>query len=46
MGKKPLGTRIAEAMGAMRFSWTSKSLLDKKAQDGIIFEHYTPDRYL
>ena len=43
LGKKPLGTRIAELMGAMRFSWTSKSLLDKKTQDGIIFEHYNPD---
>ena len=46
LGKKPLGTCIAEAMGAMKFSWTSKSLLDKQAQDGIIFEHYSPDIYL
>ena len=46
LGKKPLGTRIAELMGAMKFSWTSKSLLDKQAQDGIIFEHYNPDLYL
>lgn len=46
LGKKPLGTRIAELMGAMKFSWTSKNLLDKKAQDGIIFEHYNPDIYL
>ena len=46
LGKKPLGVRIAEAMGAMKFSWTSKSLLDKQGQDGIIFEHYNPDLYL
>ncbi len=46
LGKKPLGAKIAEAMGAMKFSWTSKSLLDKQAQDGIIFEHYSPDLYL
>ena len=46
LGKKPLGTRIAELMGAMRFSWTSKSLGDKKNQDGIIFEQYSPDVFI
>lgn len=46
LGKKPLGARLAEAMGAMKFSWTSRNLLDKDAQDGIIFEHYSPDVYL
>lgn len=46
LGKKPLGTRIAELMGAMKFSWTSKSLTDKNDQDGIIFEQYNPDVYI
>ena len=46
LGKKPLGTRIAELMGAMKFSWTSKSLTDKNNQDGIIFELYKPDTYI
>lgn len=46
LGDKPLGAKAAEAMGAMKFSWTSKSLLDKDVQDGIIFEHYSPDLYL
>ncbi len=46
LGKKPLLIRLAEKMGAMDFCWTSRSLLDKENQDGIIFEHYRPDLYL
>ena len=46
LGRKALGARLAEAMGALQFGWTSRSLTDPKPRDGMIFEHYRPDLYL
>ena len=43
IGKKPLGIKIAEKMGAMKFSWTSREAgQQNKNDDGVIFEHYEP----
>jgi len=43
IGKKPLGIKIAELMGAMKFSWTSREKGEQnKNDDGVIFEHYEP----
>jgi len=46
IGPKPLTVHLAEAMGAMRVCWTSRSHHDKQDNEAVIFEHYRPDLYL
>ena len=41
-GYRPLSTRLAEAMGAMRFCWTSHNERNERRRDGVIFEFYRP----
>ena len=42
LGQKALGVRLCEALGAMRFCWTSRSLGNEISNDAIIFEDYLP----
>jgi len=46
LSKKPFSVKLCEKMGALKFSWTSRDINDKKDQDGIIFELYESDLYL
>ena len=39
---KPFPVRFAEAMGAMKFCWTSHEWVNEKENDGVIFEFYKP----
>ncbi len=41
-GYRPLSTRLSEAMGAMRFAWTSHNERAERRRDGVIFEFYRP----
>ena len=41
-GYRPLSTRLCEAMGAMRFCWTSHNERAERRRDGVIFEFYRP----
>ena len=41
-GYRPLSTRLCEAMGAMRFAWTSHNERNERRRDGVIFEFYRP----
>ena len=43
IGCRPLSVRLSEAMGAMKFGWTSHDPKDKKGRDGVIFEFYKPE---
>ncbi|MGX8699117.1 MAG: glycerophosphodiester phosphodiesterase family protein [bacterium] len=44
LGKKPLGVRFAEALGALRFCWTSHGPAAERENDAVIFEYYRPER--
>ena len=42
IGRRPLNVRLTEALGAMRFGWTSHEQKSEKGRDGVIFEFYRP----
>ena len=42
IGKKTLGVRFAELLGATRVAWTSHDEATEKKFDVVIFEHYLP----
>ncbi len=42
IGPRPLTVRLAEAMGAMRFGWTSHEPRNERGRDAVIFEFYKP----
>ena len=42
IGKKTLGVRFAELLGATRVAWTSHDKTTEKKFDVVIFEHYLP----
>lgn len=42
IGYRPPTIRLAEALGAMRFGWTSHEPRNEKGRDGVIFEFYKP----
>ena len=42
IGKRHLGIRIAEAMGAMRVGWTAHDPTAEEGRDAVIFEFYRP----
>ena len=42
IGEKPVSVRIAEKMGALRVSWTSREEKNEKDADVVIFEGYRP----
>ena len=42
VGKKSVLIRLSEAMGAMKFCWTSKDWQYESENDAVIFEHYRP----
>ena len=42
IGKKTLGVRFAELLGATRVAWTSHDETTEKKFDVVIFEHYLP----
>ena len=42
IGCRPLNVRLTEALGAMRFGWTSHEPRNEKGRDGVIFEFYKP----
>ena len=42
LGCKAIGVQMCEALGAMRFVWTSRSLGNEETNDAIIFEGYLP----
>lgn len=44
VGYRPLSVRLSEAMGAMRFGWTSHNERAERGRDGVIFEFYRPQR--
>jgi len=44
VGKKTLAVKLAVAMGAMTFGWTSHDKKDMKKNDAVIFEFYTPEK--
>ena len=39
---KPLTVRLCEKMGAMKVAWTSRSYVNEKRNDAVIFEFYRP----
>ena len=43
IGPKPPTVRFAEALGALRFGWTSHSRESEDTHDAVIFEYYRPD---
>ena len=43
IGGKTMAVRLAEALGAMSFGWTSHSRESEKGRDAVIFEYYRPD---
>ena len=42
IGPKPLSVRFAELLGAMKVAWTSRSYVNEKRNDAVIFEFYRP----
>ncbi len=42
IGRRPLNVRLTEALGALRFGWTSHEPRNEKGRDGVIFEFYKP----
>ncbi len=42
IGYRPPTIRLASALGAMRFGWTSHEPRNEKGRDGVIFEFYKP----
>ena len=42
IGYRPPTIRLAMALGAMRFGWTSHEPRNEKGRDGVIFEFYKP----
>jgi glycerophosphoryl diester phosphodiesterase len=42
LGKKSLGVRLCEALGALRFAWTSLGFGNEEGNDAVIFEGYLP----
>ena len=42
IGYRPPTVRFAEALGAMRFGWTSHEPRNEKGRDAVIFEFYKP----
>jgi len=42
IGPRPLAVRLVEALGAMKFGWTSHEPRNEKGRDGVIFEFYRP----
>ena len=42
IGYRPPTVRLASALGAMRFGWTSHEPRNEKGRDGVIFEFYKP----
>ena len=43
IGPRPLSVKLSEALGAMRFGWTSHEPRDQEGRDGVIFEFYKPE---
>lgn len=43
LGRKPFFVRQEEKMGALRVCWTSRSPVEPKAHDAVIFEFYRPN---
>jgi len=41
-GHRPLSVHFSEALGAMRFGWTSHNERNERHRDGVIFEFYRP----
>ena len=41
-GRRPLSVHLSEALGAMRFCWTSHHERNEHRRDGVIFEFYRP----
>lgn len=39
---KPFTVRLSEALGAMKFCWTSHEWVNEKENDAVIFEFYKP----
>ncbi len=44
IGPRPLAVRLSEALGAMKFGWTSHEPRSEQGRDGVIFEFYRPHR--
>ena len=42
VGRKTLGVRLAECLGAMRVCWTASDYGQERKNDAIIFEHFLP----
>lgn len=42
IGPRPLAVRLSEALGAMKFGWTSHEPRSEQGRDGVIFEFYRP----
>ena len=42
IGYRPPTVRLSEALGAMRFGWTSHEPRYERGRDGVIFEFYKP----
>ena len=42
IGYRPLTVRLAAALGALRFGWTSHEPRNESGHDGVIFEFYRP----
>ena len=42
IGPRPPLVHFCEAMGAMKFCWTSHEPRNERGQDGVIFEFYRP----
>ena len=42
IGYRPPTVRLAAALGAMKFGWTSHEPRNEKGRDGVIFEFYKP----
>ena len=43
IGYRPPTVRLATALGAMKFGWTSHEPRNEKGRDGVIFEFYKPE---
>lgn len=42
IGRRPLGIRLSEAMGAMRIGWVAHNERQERGKDAVIFEFYRP----
>jgi len=42
IGRRPFTVKLSEALGAMRFGWTSHEPRSEQGRDGVIFEFYKP----